>query len=134
MTSPRNLQVRHRALLLVFMVLAFSSLFIAPASADAHDDNAGIICGGNENVQVIFRYMISLFMLFGFTFGVLFWAAEWFETSILGKENFEIFGGLSGEGKEAVKSGILLPVIVYFFDFIDVLLFGVEISCIVPKP
>lgn len=133
MITLSSSRTKQRVFLLFVAVLAVSVLFTTPVAADGHDENKGFICDGNEQVQTVFRYMVGLFMVFGFVFGILIWTAAKFETSVLGGQ-FKVLGGLGDEGNEALKSAFLLPLAVYFFDLIDVMLFGIEIGCVVPKP
>lgn len=102
---------------------------------NGESDTIGFICEG-ENAgasgpQLIFQYVIGFFMMMGLLFGMVFWAAERVEIAALGGST-EFLGGI--DGKNAIKKGFMLPIIVYFFDFISEPLFGINISCIVPNP
>lgn len=91
-----------------------------------------LICGDTDaanDTQVVFQYIIGIFMIMGFVFGILMFAAEQFENSIMG-EDTKILGDV--KGKQALRKGVMLPIIVYFFEFISKPVFGLDISCVVP--
>lgn len=118
----------------VFLLFSLTTPVMAQ-DGDTSDWNteSSLICGDTDaanDTQVVFQYIIGIFMIMGFVFGILMYAASKFEDSVMGEEH-DILGDI--DGNNALRKAVMLPIVVYFFDFISGPVFGLDISCIVPS-
>jgi len=130
MESSNLSSLKQKTIYGIIISALLLSLVISPVAANSSDS---IICQGDSasnNAEQIFQYIIGVFMALGFVLGMLFWAAEQFEKSIGGMD-VNLLGDI--DGKESLRKAILLPLIVYFFDFISQPLFGINITCLIPS-
>lgn len=135
--SPTGQKALVSLLAVAFLLFSMTAPVMAQDNGDGDtsdwNTDASLICGDTDaasDTQVVFQYIIAIFMIMGFVFGLLMFAAEQFENSVLGEE-YDILGDV--QGKQAVQKGIMLPLLVYFFEFISEPVFGINISCIVPS-
>lgn len=122
-----------RTVFVMFLVsLVAMSMFTgtAAAQADGEIDTQNFICN-NEDTQFvgILEFLLGAFFIGSFAFGIISYAADKMDESLAGAQisllsNFD--------GGKALKAGIGLPIGVWFITFVGNVMFGYDLSCIMP--
>lgn len=130
-----NTQTKRKTLFTIVACLILLTSLTGPALANSHGSSTGLICGDGDaagDAQQLFRFLLSIYMFFGFVFGLVYFAAGHTEDIITGySPEWNPLGDI--DGKDALVKAFTIPLLIYFFDFVSEPLFGLNISCIVPS-
>lgn len=122
-----------RTVLVMFLFsLVAMSMFTgtAAAQADGDIDAQNFICNNSDTQFVgIIQFLMGAFFIGSFMFGIVSYAADKLNQSV-GSSQITLFDNF--DGKDALKAGVGLPIAVWFITFVGNVMFGYDLSCIMP--
>lgn len=125
-----TVNIGRTALVMVLVALVAMTAFVGPAAAQTEIDTKTFICDNSDTQFVgILSFLMGAFFIGAFAFGIISYAADKVDES-LGGGAIKLFEDF--DGGDALKAGIGLPIGVWFMTFIGNVMFGYDLSCIMP--